>query len=187
MLFDVKFQATGIIFTGVFLFWIMKKFKCFTCWIVRICEGKIFEQSLVSVEELLVDLPFHVFLVDLLDVVFGVWTTAKPFVALSASVNKTSDVITASLALERESLLQTYLWNPTYELQVTFQGTQLLQPTVGGVENCFKWLAWSTHDSPELQVLEMFDSVVVFQFVEGGVPPVALWTGELLVVHSLDV
>ena len=50
----------------------MKKFKCFTCWIVRICEGKIFEQSLVSVEELLVDLPFHVFLVDLLDVVFGV-------------------------------------------------------------------------------------------------------------------
>ena len=43
-----------------------------TCRIVRVCEGKIFEQSLVSVEELLVDLPFHVFLVDLLDVVFGV-------------------------------------------------------------------------------------------------------------------
>ena len=65
MLFDVKFQATGITyFTGVI--------KCFTCWIVRICEGKIFEQSLVSVEELLVDLSFHVFLVDLLDVVFGV-------------------------------------------------------------------------------------------------------------------
>ena len=41
--------------------------------------------------------------------------------------------------------------------------------------------------TPELQVLEMLDPVVVLQFVQGGVAPVALGAGELFVVDALDV
>merc|ERR1719206_574477 len=52
--------------------------------VVGVGESVVLEQTLVAVEELLVDLSLHILLVDLLDVVLGVRPAAEPFVALGA-------------------------------------------------------------------------------------------------------